>query len=73
MIGVPVGKYEVKISEKHAAKLKRYLETKIFPLIGQRLVTELTPQDFLGVVSESERLGHNETAHKIILYKKEES
>ena len=59
-------KYEVKISEKHAAKLKRYLETKIFPLIGQRLVTELTPQDFLGVVSESERLGHNETAHKIM-------
>ncbi|MBQ8743783.1 MAG: tyrosine-type recombinase/integrase [Mailhella sp.] len=59
-------KYEVKISEKHTAKLKRYLETKIFPLIGQRLVTELTPQDFLGVVSESERLGHNETAHKIM-------
>ena len=46
-------KYEVKISEKHAAKLKRYLDAKRFLLIGQRLVTELMPQDFRVVVSES--------------------
>ena len=59
-------KYELQLSEKHAAKLRRYLETKIFPLIGQKPVIELTPQDFLGVVSEAERLGHNETAHKIM-------
>ncbi|MBQ2761841.1 MAG: tyrosine-type recombinase/integrase [Mailhella sp.] len=59
-------KYELKLSEKHAAKLRRYLETKIFPLIGHKPVTDLTPQDFLTVVSEAERLGHNETAHKIM-------
>ncbi len=59
-------KYELKLSEKHAAKLRRYLETKIFPLIGQKPVAALTPQDFLNVVSEAERLGHNETAHKIM-------
>ena len=59
-------KYELKLSEKHSAKLRRYLETKIFPLIGQKPVAELTPQDFLNVVSEAERLGHNETAHKIM-------
>jgi len=59
-------KYELKLSEKHASKLRRYLETKIFPLIGQKPVAALTPQDFLNVVSEAERLGHNETAHKIM-------
>ena len=59
-------KYELKLSEKHAAKLRRYLETKIFPLIGHKPVADLTPQDFLTVVSEAERLGHNETAHKIM-------
>ena len=59
-------KYELKLSEKHAAKLRRYLETKIFPLIGHKPVADLTPQDFLNVVNEAERLGHNETAHKIM-------
>ena len=54
------------LSEKHAQKLQRYLENILFPALGAKPVTQLEPADFLRVVEPSERLGHNETAHKLM-------
>lgn len=59
-------KYEPTLSEKHAKKLRRYLENTIFPAIGGKPVTQLEPADFLQLVQPSERLGHHETAHKLM-------
>ena len=39
-------KYEPTLSEKHAQKLRRYLENTIFPVIGGKPVTQLEPADF---------------------------
>ena len=59
-------KYEPTLSEKHAKKLRRYLENTSFPAIGGKPVTQLEPADFLQIVQPSERLGHHETAHKLM-------
>ncbi|MBD5416841.1 MAG: tyrosine-type recombinase/integrase [Desulfovibrio sp.] len=59
-------KHSPTLSEKHAQKLQRYLENILFPAIGAKPVTQLEPADFLWVVEPSERLGHNETAHKLM-------
>ena len=59
-------KYEPTLSEKHAKKLRRYLENTIFPVIGGKPVTQLEPADFLQLVQPSERLGHHKTAHKLM-------
>lgn len=52
--------------KKQAKKLRRYLENTLFPVIGGKPVTQLEPADFLQVVQPSERLGHHETAHKLM-------
>ena len=59
-------KYEPTLSAKHAQKLRRYLENTLFPVLGGKPVTQLEPSDFLQVVQPSERLGHHETAHKLM-------
>ena len=59
-------KYEPTLSAQHAQKLRRYLENTLFPVLGGKPVTQLEPSDFLQVVQPSERLGHHETAHKLM-------
>ena len=59
-------KYQTQLSPKHADKLRRYLNNRLFPLIGHRLIDDLAPPDFLMIVQESERLGHHEIAHKLM-------
>lgn len=59
-------KYEPTLSNKHAQKLRRYLENTLFPVLGSKPIIQLEPCDFLQVVQPSERLGHHETAHKLM-------
>ena len=59
-------KYQHTLTPKHAQKLSRYLENIIFPSLGGKPLTQLEPADFLRVVQPSERLGHHETAHKLM-------
>lgn len=56
-------KYEPTLSEKHAKKLRCYLENTLFPAIGGKPIIQPEPADFLQVVRPSERIGHHETAH----------
>lgn len=58
--------YEPTLSEKHAKKLRRYLENTIFSVISGKPVTQLEPADFLQLAQPSERLSHHETAHKLM-------
>lgn len=60
-------KYESTLSEKHAKKLRRYLENTIFPAIGGKpLSPSLNLPTFCRSFQPSERLGHHETAHKLM-------
>lgn len=60
-------KYGPTLSPKHEQKLRRYLENTLFPVLGHKPVVQLEPADFLAVVQPAERMGHNETAHKLML------
>lgn len=58
--------YSPALTPKHAAKLQRYLETILFPCLGNKSVTDLEPSDFLGVIRPTENRGHITTAHKLM-------
>jgi integrase len=57
--------YSPSLSTKHAARLKRYLEAVLFPLLGTSLVEDIEPADILSAIKPSELLGHITTAHKL--------
>ena len=59
-------KYGPTLSPKHEQKLRRYLESALFPVLGDTPIAELEPKDFLAAVQPAERMGHSETAHKLI-------
>ena len=59
-------KYGPTLSSKHEQKLRRYLENTLFPVVGGKLVSQMEPADFLAVVQPAERMGHHETAHKLM-------
>ena len=58
--------YSPALTAKHAAKLQRYLDTILFPRLGNKSVTDLEPSDFLGVIRPTENKGHITTAHKLM-------
>lgn len=49
-------------SEKYAYKIKQGLEKNIFPYIGKRLITEITPPELLTCLRETERRGSYDIA-----------
>jgi len=51
--------------EKHALKLRRYLENVFFPAIGSRSVTSLLPVDILEAVRSAQERGRIQTAHRL--------
>ena len=60
------GRYSLKLSEKHAKRLRRSLDSKIFPAVGNKVVTECEPVDFLNIAAVDEKAGHFEAAHRVI-------
>lgn len=58
--------YSPSLTEKHASKLHRYLETILFPALGHKSVAALEPADILAVIRPTESLGHICTAHKLM-------
>jgi len=57
--------YSPSLTPKHAAKLKRYLETIIFPALGKCPVDQLEPAEILAVIRPIESKGNITTAHKL--------
>lgn len=56
--------YGPSLTPKHAEKLRGYLDKRLFPIIGDKSVTSIEPQDILEALREPLRRGHIETAHK---------
>lgn len=57
--------YAPDLSEKHALKLRRYLENVFFPAIGGKAVAELLPVDILNAVQAAQEKGRVHTAHRL--------
>ncbi|MDL2268054.1 integrase arm-type DNA-binding domain-containing protein [Desulfovibrio sp. OttesenSCG-928-G15] len=57
--------YAPDLTEKHALKLRRYLEGVFFPAIGGRPVAELLPADILAAVQAAQGRGRIHTAHRL--------
>ena len=57
--------YAPDLSEKHALKLRRYLENVFFPAIGGKAVTDLLPADILEVARPAQEKGRTQTAHRL--------
>lgn len=58
--------YSPDLSEKHALKLRRYLENELFPAFGDKPVTELTPMDILDAARPKQEKGRVQTAHRLV-------
>jgi integrase len=58
--------YSPRLTPKHAAKIKRFLQYTLFPVIGDKAVTLIEPADLLTAVRPTEAKGHLETAHKLM-------
>lgn len=57
-------KFLPKWTEKHAERIIRNLEKDIFPWIGDRITSEITPPELLKVLHRIENRGAIETAHR---------
>ncbi len=57
--------YSPSLTPKHAAKLKRYLETVLFPAFGSDPIDQLGPTEILAAIRPTEQKGHITTAHKL--------
>lgn len=58
--------YSPGLSDRHAARLRRYLDRIVLPALGDRALVSLKPEDFLAIVRPIENLGHITTSHKIM-------
>ena len=58
-------KQSVKWADSHANKIIRRLELYVFPWIGCRPITEITPPELLTVLRRIESMGIIETAHRV--------
>jgi integrase len=58
--------YAPDLDEKHALRLRRYLEKALFPAIGGKPVTALVPADILDAAQPAQEMGKISTAHDIV-------
>jgi integrase len=58
------GKFSSKWADSHAIKLIRRLELYIFPWLGSRPISEITPPELLSILRRIESKGIHETAHR---------
>ena len=61
-----LGVYSPDLTEKHALKLRRYLENVLFPVFGDKPVNELVPMDILEAARPAQEKGRVQTAHRLV-------
>jgi len=54
------------VSEKQAHRVLRYLETKVFPVLGAKLISEIKAPEVLQIIRPVEEEGKHTTADKIL-------
>jgi integrase len=57
--------YAPDLTEKHALKIRRYLEHVFFPAFGDKPVAELVPADILETARPAQAKGRIQTAHRL--------
>lgn len=57
-------KYSPNWAQSHAKKIIRRFELYIFPWLGNRPISDITPPELLGVLRKVEKRGILETAHR---------
>ena len=58
--------YGPDLTEKHALKLRRYLENELFPAFGNKPVSEIVPMDILDAARPKQEKGRIQTAHRLV-------
>lgn len=57
--------YAPDLDEKHALRLRRYLENDLVPVLGDKPVARLVPADILAAVQTAQGKGRIHTAHRL--------
>ncbi|MDL2207451.1 integrase arm-type DNA-binding domain-containing protein [Desulfovibrio sp. OttesenSCG-928-M16] len=58
--------YAPDLSEKHALKLRRYLENVLFEAFGSKVITDIVPADILEAARPAQEKGRIQTAHRLV-------
>ncbi len=58
--------YAPDLSEKHALKLRRYLENALFDVFGNKVITDIVPADILEAARPAQEKGRIQTAHRLV-------
>ena len=58
--------YSPDLSEKHALKLRRYLENALFESFGNKVITDIVPADILEAARPAQEKGRVQTAHRLV-------
>ncbi len=58
--------YAPDLSEKHALKLRRYLENALFEPFGSKVITDIVPADILEAARPAQEKGRIQTAHRLV-------
>jgi len=58
--------YSPDLSEKHALKLRRYLEKVLFESFGNKVITDIVPVDILEAARPAQEKGRAQTAHRLV-------
>ena len=58
--------YSRDLSARHVIKLRRYLDSTLFPAFGSRPVDELVPADVLDAARPAQEKGNIQTAHRLV-------
>lgn len=58
--------YAPDLDEKHALRIRRYLENDLFPVLGSKVVAKLLPADILDAARPAQSRGKVHTAHRLV-------
>ena len=61
-------KESVKWTPNHAKEVLRRLDCDLFPFIGDKPLSEITPPQLLSVLRKTESRGARETTHRLLQY-----
>ena len=63
-------KYEMNKAKSTTSKVKSRLENDLYPFVGNKLLTELKPQDFMEALDKCIKRGAIDTAHRVLRHAK---
>lgn len=56
----------IRLGETTLSKYERALERDFYPIIGQKIISDITRQDLISIAQKIQERGANETAHRLL-------